>query len=132
MTTTPEGEDRFVPRDPPREPAPIDRTVELLSHIADFAAVAELIVSRGPEAFRAPDDPTNRLAAKALVIDVATAVARLPDDFTVRHPDIPWQGIIGMRDRLAHDYLGTDADLLWEVLVVALPDLCEKLGLELP
>lgn len=128
--TTPGDEARFEPRGVHADAATSDRTAELLSHIAEFAVTAELIVSRGQDAFRAPDDPTNRLAAKALVIDIATAVGRLPDDFTARYPDVPWHGIVGMRNRLAHDYLGTDADLLWEVLVTALPDLCEKLGLD--
>ena len=36
------------------------------------------------------------------------------------HGDIPWKSIIGMRDRLIHDYSGVNIDIVWQVATVDL------------
>ena len=38
------------------------------------------------------------------------------DDLRMRSPSIPWKEIAGMRDMLAHRYLGVDVELTWEVV----------------
>lgn len=38
-------------------------------------------------------------------------------------PDVPWFEIRGMRNRLAHDYLGVDMDVVWRAVSVELPEL---------
>jgi uncharacterized protein with HEPN domain len=45
-----------------------------------------------------------------------------------QNPDIPWIQIAGMRNVLAHEYLGVDMALIWETLIVHLDSL--KQGLE--
>jgi uncharacterized protein with HEPN domain len=42
-------------------------------------------------------------------------------------PAIPWREIIGMRNRIVHDYLGVDEDVVWEVVTGDLPLLVETL-----
>ena len=32
------------------------------------------------------------------------------------HPDIRWRRIAGFRNQLAHEYLGLDLELVWEIL----------------
>lgn len=32
-----------------------------------------------------------------------------------KHSQIPWPAIIGMRNRIAHDYLSVDLDIVWDV-----------------
>ena len=46
---------------------------------------------------------------------IGEIVSRLPEEFTGTHPDIPWPRIRGMRNRLVHDYLGIDLELVWTV-----------------
>jgi uncharacterized protein with HEPN domain len=44
------------------------------------------------------------------------------------YPDVPWDQIGGMRDRLVHDYPGTSLDLVWSAISVEvdqLLDVCE-------
>jgi uncharacterized protein with HEPN domain len=48
-------------------------------------------------------------------------------DFTVTHPEVPWENIIGMRHKVVHDYLGVDEDIVWQVVAEDLPKLVESL-----
>lgn len=39
------------------------------------------------------------------------------------HPDVPWQDIYGMRNRLAHGYFDVNYKAVWQVVVRELPEL---------
>jgi len=54
---------------------------------------------------------------------IGEASRQLPDAFHEEHDRIPWRAMIGMRNRIAHDYLNIDLDVVWDVLTVDLPDL---------
>jgi len=58
---------------------------------------------------------------------VGEAAARLGEDTRARYPDIPWQEIIGMRNRLVHTYFDIDNEQVWRTLTEDLPDLIEAL-----
>ncbi|MEE8522734.1 MAG: DUF86 domain-containing protein, partial [Thermoanaerobaculia bacterium] len=51
------------------------------------------------------------------------AVKRLSDAFREQHPETPWRGYAGMRDRLIHGYDGVDLEEVWRTLEGDLPDL---------
>ncbi len=38
------------------------------------------------------------------------------DDLATHHPNVPWKQIAGMRNVLAHQYLGVDLNLIWKVV----------------
>ncbi len=57
---------------------------------------------------------------------VGEAIKLLPQDFRERHGEVPWRRIVGMRDRIVHDYLGVDLNLVWEVVQSYLPELREQ------
>lgn len=54
---------------------------------------------------------------------VGEAVRRLSEEFCEVRPNVPWRAIIGLRNRLAHDYLGIDMRIVWEVVQNDLPHL---------
>ncbi|MDK9722594.1 MAG: DUF86 domain-containing protein [Rhodospirillales bacterium] len=58
---------------------------------------------------------------------LAEASRRVPPGIVERHPEIPWRQIVGMRNVLAHDYLGLKLDRIYETVRVFLPDLLAKL-----
>jgi uncharacterized protein with HEPN domain len=59
---------------------------------------------------------------------IGEAVSLLPQDIKKENPGIPWTAIKGMRNRLIHDYFGTDLQLVWGVIQDQLPGLKTRLG----
>ncbi len=47
-------------------------------------------------------------------------------------PEIPWREMIGMRHRLIHGYASVDHDIVWDVVVLDLPLLIDRLRERLP
>jgi uncharacterized protein with HEPN domain len=48
---------------------------------------------------------------------------RIDESQKVRHPEINWTSIAGMRNVLVHDYFEVDFETVWEVVVRDLPSL---------
>lgn len=106
-----------------------DRTDALLQDIRDLVRDSTRITDRGRETFFDRDDRTQRLAAKAIVIDLQTAAERLPPAYRDRHPDVAWDELRAMRNYLAHDYANTDYLIIWNALVRDFPRLLTDLGI---
>ena len=54
---------------------------------------------------------------------IGEAVRNLPIEFKKSHPNIPWQDIADMRNKLIHEYFNVDIELVWEVIQKDLPPL---------
>lgn len=54
---------------------------------------------------------------------IEEASRQLPRAVRTRHDHIPWDAIIGMRNRIAHEYLDIDLEIVWEVGTEDLPRL---------
>lgn len=52
---------------------------------------------------------------------IGEASRQLSNVFRNEHDHIPWTDIIGMRHRIAHDYMNVDLDIVWEVTQQDLP-----------
>ena len=44
---------------------------------------------------------------------IGEAARRTPETARVLYPTLPWQQMIGMRNRLAHEHDGLDMDAVW-------------------
>jgi len=64
--------------------------------------------------------PTQDMVIRRLEI-IGEAVKNLPADFKKNYPDVPWQKISGLRDKLIHGYFGIDLELVWEIIKKNLP-----------
>jgi uncharacterized protein with HEPN domain len=53
--------------------------------------------------------------------EIGEAVNQLPEDVKIANPHIPWTLIKGMRNRLIHEYFGTDLPLVWNTIKNDLP-----------
>ena len=69
--------------------------------------------------------------AKAIEI-IGEAANRVSGATQNRTPEIPWRRIIGMRNRLAHQYDKINYDTLWEVVAIYLTTLMEDVRQLLP
>jgi len=55
------------------------------------------------------------------------AVKALSDDVKKNNTDIPWKSIAGTRDKLIHDYFGTNIDIVWDIAKREIPKLLPKI-----
>ena len=60
------------------------------------------------------------------------AAARTTPELRRAHPEIQWQNIIGMRNRLIHAYHDVNLGILWKTATEELPDLIAALERLLP
>jgi len=110
----------------------VDRVPAILVDGARFAVTARRVVGQGYERFTDPDDDDQRRIARSLVIDLSAAADRLPERFRDDHPELDWRGIRAVRNFIAHDYDGTDADILWQAVAVEFPRIVAALLPEEP
>jgi len=80
---------------------------------------------------RSRDDlDSNRvyfLATTRLLEIVGEAAGRVTEAFRMRHPDVPWSQIVGLRNRISHGYDEIDRDRVWEIVQADLPPLAAQL-----
>jgi uncharacterized protein with HEPN domain len=67
------------------------------------------------------DDETLRRAFVRSLEIIGEAAKKVPHDFRARYPDVEWRSMAGMRDRLIHDYVGVDYDIVWDVVTQHIP-----------
>jgi len=62
---------------------------------------------------------------------IGEAANNLSENIKLENPDIPWAEIIGMRNKIIHEYFGMDEEILWKTIKADLPEfkkLLEKIG----
>jgi len=62
---------------------------------------------------------------------IGEAANRIPKDIQKRFPEVPWSYMIGMRNKLIHNYLEISYDTLWNTLKDDIPELLKLLPLVL-
>jgi uncharacterized protein with HEPN domain len=72
-------------------------------------------------AFR--DDPKTLSAVLHQLLVLGEAGKRLSQEFRTRHKAIPWKKIVGMRDKLIHEYDDVDLDEVWKTVSSDVPHL---------
>ena len=72
------------------------------------------------------DERTSDAVARNLEI-IGEAAARLPSEFRAANPEIEWRRIIGLRNRIVHDYFSVDLEIVWTSLDRELPPFKEKI-----
>ena len=100
--------------------SPDDR-IRLL-HMAD-AVDSALQFLHGRERAQLEDDRMLVFALVRAVEIVGEAASKVSAEGRAELPQIPWNGMVGMRNRLVHAYFDVDLDILWNTATQALPEL---------
>ena len=58
---------------------------------------------------------------------IGEASRNIPHEIRNKYPDIDWNGMIGLRNRIAHEYFGLDTSIIWFIIKQELPILKEKI-----
>lgn len=98
-----------------------------LRHMLDHAAEAAEMI-RGHKRTDLDVDRKLNLSLVRLIEIVGEAAARVSAEERERLPAIPWDDIVGMRNRVVHGYDDVDFDVLWDVAELHLPPLIRELG----
>jgi uncharacterized protein with HEPN domain len=98
-------------------------------YVQDIISAAEKAVTflgtASLDAFAA-DDKTAFAVMRALEI-VGEATKRVPDAVRTTTPQIPWRAMAGIRDKLVHDYVTVDHEVIYKTVVEDLPPLLLEL-----
>lgn len=72
------------------------------------------------------DTKTQDAVVRNLEI-IGEAVKNIPSSARLKHPQIPWKKIAGLRDRLIHHYFGINLDIVWAIATKELPSLAKQI-----
>jgi len=68
----------------------------------------------------------NKMAFDATLmnfIHIGEMADRLSPELKAQHPEVDWQRVKDFRNLVAHDYLGVDAEEVWQIIKNDLPSL---------
>ena len=94
---------------------------DFLEDILAYSAKAREVVARKPQHIDQLSDEGMVLILCLQII--GEAVKHIPEKIREQYPETPWNRIAGMRDKLVHDYWGTDMPIVLKAASVRLPEL---------
>jgi uncharacterized protein with HEPN domain len=105
------------------------RLVERLKHILEAALKVMTYVEGMDKASFFADERTQQAAVLNLLIigEAVSSLLKKDAEFLDRHPEIEWQNMKGMRNRIAHAYFDLSINAVWDTIDTALPDLISRL-----
>jgi uncharacterized protein with HEPN domain len=68
-------------------------------------------------------DPRTQDAVIRNLEIIGEAASRVSPALQAAHPDLPWEQMRGLRNRLAHAYFDVDLTIVWDVVERELPEL---------
>ena len=93
----------------------IDDILRCIDHVSDYTKDLAF-----------PDFSKNFMVIEACLYNIqiiGEAVAQLPEDVKENNSQIPWIVIKKTRNRLIHQYFGTDLPIVWDIITNNLPAL---------
>lgn len=78
------------------------------------------------------DPKTQAATAMCLVVigESASKIAADAPDFIASHPDLPWDQMRGLRNRIVHGYDTLNVPVIWSTVTVFVPKLLSAIAAE--
>ncbi len=106
----------------------------------DEALALDMLIAARKALAYLGESSVEDLASDTLVQDgivrqlsiLGEAAARVSDEYRATCTDVPWRDIVGMRNRLVHDYWSIDVAEVWRTVVRDLPGIIDTLTALIP
>lgn len=72
------------------------------------------------------DDLTQNAVVHCIQI-IGQAAGKVSKEYQQAHPEIAWREIIGMRNRIVHEYFRIVPDQVWSVVEKDIPELIKRI-----
>ncbi len=89
--------------------------------ITSFEEIAEFTDNMTFAEF-SQDKKTINAVIRSLEV-LGEAARKIPEEMRNKIPDVPWDKMTGMRNKLIHEYFGVDLEIVWTVIKDELPPL---------
>ena len=89
--------------------------IEIQQYVAGLTAEAFIL------------DRKTVAACAFTVAQIAELAKEISAESQAKYPDIPWNAMRGMRNKIVHDYESLDLSVLWATISKSLPELQTKL-----
>jgi len=98
-----------------------ERNIQIFLHdiIENIERVERFTLNVTFEEFR--NDEKTYFATLQCIEIIGEAAKHVPPSFRAKYPDVPWNDMAGMRDKLIHAYFSTDPIRVWKVIKEDIP-----------
>jgi len=93
--------------------------------LESYNLIQKYVESMGLEDFK-KDRKTIDAVVRNLEI-IGEASKFIPENIKNEYQDIDWSGIIGLRNRIAHEYFGISVKIVWNIIKKELPPLAKQM-----
>jgi|SRR6516165_879248 uncharacterized protein with HEPN domain len=100
--------------------------LDYVRHILDETRYLQT-ASSGLEQTKFMRDETLRRAFVRSIEIIGEAACHVCKEFQNKYPQVEWRSMAGMRNRLIHNYLGVDYEIVWDVVTNKVPALRSEL-----
>jgi uncharacterized protein with HEPN domain len=99
---------------------------ERLADILEAADKVRTRAARGRECFDTDED--LQIVLTHLIQVIGEATSRISDELTAQYPLLPWRQVVGMRNRVVHDYFDIDLAILWAAVTTDVPQFADQIA----
>ena len=73
------------------------------------------------------DETLQRAFVRSLEV-IGEATKKIPKEIKENYPDVLWNELAGLRNRLVHDYFGIDYSIVWDIIKNEIPILIVQIN----